>query len=62
MVTRRTAPQGRIQDMKSKTKALIAGLMLGAVVVAGCSSSYAALETVSPDTAAAIIADVIGDK
>jgi len=43
--------------MKSKTKALIAGLMVGAVVLAGCSSSSAALETVSPDTAAAIIAE-----
>lgn len=43
--------------MKSKTKALIAGLMLGAVVLTGCSSSSAALETVSPDTAATIIAE-----
>jgi rhodanese-related sulfurtransferase len=43
--------------MKSKTKALIAGLMLGAVVLAGCSSSSAALETVSPDTAATVIAE-----
>jgi phage shock protein E len=43
--------------MKSMTKGLIAGLMLGAVVLAGCSSSTAELETVSPDSAATIIAD-----
>ena len=43
--------------MKSRTKTLIAALTLGAVVLAGCSSSSAALETVSPDTAAAIIAE-----
>jgi rhodanese-related sulfurtransferase len=43
--------------MKSKTKALIAGLMLGAVVLAGCSSGSSALETVSPDIAATIIAE-----
>jgi rhodanese-related sulfurtransferase len=43
--------------MKSKTKALVAGLMLGAVVLAGCSSSSATLETVSPDQAATVIAD-----
>ncbi|MCL1600427.1 MAG: rhodanese-like domain-containing protein [Actinomycetia bacterium] len=43
--------------MKSNTKALIAGLMLGAVVLAGCSSSSATLETVSPDAAATIIAE-----
>jgi rhodanese-related sulfurtransferase len=43
--------------MKSKTKALIAGLMLGAVVLAGCSSGPAGLETVGPQAAATIIAD-----
>jgi phage shock protein E len=43
--------------MKSMTKGLIAGLMLGAVVLAGCSSSTAELETVSPESAATIIAD-----
>ncbi len=43
--------------MKRKTKALVAGLMLGAVVLAGCSSSGATLETVSPDAAATVIAD-----
>lgn len=43
--------------MKSKTKALVTGLMLGAVVLAGCSSSSATLETVSPDQAATVIAD-----
>ena len=43
--------------MKSNTKALVAGLMFGAVVLAGCSSSSADFETVSPGTAATIIAD-----
>jgi rhodanese-related sulfurtransferase len=43
--------------MNSRTRALIASVMLGAVVVAGCSSSTAAMETVSPDTAATIIAE-----
>ncbi len=43
--------------MNSRTRALIASVMLGAVVVAGCSSSTAAIETVSPDTAATIIAE-----
>ena len=47
--------------MKSKTKALIAGLMLGAAILAGCSSGTAALETVSPDTAATIIAEDSGE-
>ena len=36
---------------------MIASVMLGAVVVAGCSSSTATIETVSPDTAATIIAE-----
>jgi rhodanese-related sulfurtransferase len=43
--------------MKPRTKGLIAGLMLGTVVLAGCSSSTAELETVSPESAATIIAD-----
>jgi phage shock protein E len=43
--------------MKPMTKGLMAGLMLGAVVLAGCSSSTAELETVSPESAATIIAD-----
>lgn len=43
--------------MKNTARTLIAGLTLGAVVIAGCSSSSAALETVSPDTAATIIAE-----
>jgi rhodanese-related sulfurtransferase len=43
--------------MTSETKALTAGLMLGAVVLAGCSSGAAGLETVSPQAAATIIAD-----
>ena len=42
--------------MKHTTKALIASLMLGAVVLAGCSSSTGTLETVSPNDAAAVIA------
>lgn len=57
MVTCRTAFEGRSPRMKNRTKALITGLMFGAVVLAGCSSSTAALETVSPETAATIIAD-----
>jgi rhodanese-related sulfurtransferase len=43
--------------MRSRTKALVAGLMLGAAVLAGCSSNSAHLVTVSPDTVATIIAD-----
>ena len=57
MVTCRSDTSGRFLIMKSKTKALVAGLMLGAVVLAGCSSSSATLETVSPDQAATVIAD-----
>jgi rhodanese-related sulfurtransferase len=47
--------------MKSETKALIAGLMIGAVVLVGCSSSSATLESVSPDTAATIITEDTGE-
>lgn len=47
--------------MKSKIRALITGIMLGAVVLAGCSSNSAALETVSPDGAATIIAEDSGE-
>lgn len=57
MVARRLAAEGRFMNMKNSTKGLIAGVMLGAVVLAGCSSSAATLETVSPEAAAAVIAD-----
>jgi rhodanese-related sulfurtransferase len=43
--------------MNSKTKALIASLMLGTVVLAGCSSGSAGLETVDPQAAATTIAE-----
>ena len=43
--------------MKNTTKTLIAGAMLGAVVLAGCSSSSASIETVSPEAAAIVIAE-----
>jgi rhodanese-related sulfurtransferase len=42
--------------MKYTTKAFVTSLMLGAVVLAGCSSSTGTLETVSPNDAAAVIA------
>jgi phage shock protein E len=47
--------------MTSRTRALVAGLMLGTVVLAGCSSSSADIETVSPQSAATIIADDSGE-
>lgn len=43
--------------MMNKVKAVIAGTVLGAVVLAGCSSGGATLETVSPNVAATVIAD-----
>ncbi len=43
--------------MTHKMRTLLASLMLGAIVLAGCSSSTATLETVSPDAAAAVIAE-----
>jgi len=43
--------------MKNTTKTLIASAMLGAVVLAGCSSSSASIETVSPEVAATVIAE-----
>ena len=43
--------------MKNTTKTLLACAALGAVVLAGCSPSGATLETVSPEAAAAVIAE-----
>ena len=43
--------------MKNTTKTLIASAMLGAVILAGCSSSSASIETVSPEAAATVIAE-----
>ncbi len=40
-----------------RAKAVIVGTVLGAVVLAGCSSGGATLETVSPNVAATVIAD-----
>ncbi|MCL1599573.1 MAG: rhodanese-like domain-containing protein [Actinomycetia bacterium] len=41
--------------MKNRAKLLVAAIGLGAVVLAGCSSGAAAVETVAPATAAEII-------
>ncbi|MCL1594351.1 MAG: rhodanese-like domain-containing protein [Actinomycetia bacterium] len=41
--------------MKHRTKLLLAGLGLGAVIIAGCSSGASAVETVAPADAAQII-------
>ncbi len=43
--------------MKNTTKTLIATATLGAVVLAGCSSSSASIETVGPEAAATVIAE-----
>jgi rhodanese-related sulfurtransferase len=43
--------------MRNATQTLIASAVLGAVVLTGCSSGGATLETVSPETAAAVITE-----
>jgi phage shock protein E len=47
--------------MQSKARTIIAALMLGGVVIAGCSSSTASIETVDPDAAATIIEEDSGE-
>jgi rhodanese-related sulfurtransferase len=43
--------------MKNGKKGAIAGIVLGAVVLVGCSSGGTTLETVSPSVAASVIAE-----
>lgn len=47
----------RFIAMKNTTKALLAGMLLGTVMLAGCAANGAEIETVSPQAAATVIAE-----
>ena len=51
----------RGRDMENTTRNLVAGVVLGAVLLMGCSSDGVRLETVSPSDAAVAIAEGTGE-
>ena len=57
MGARGTASHEGTEAMMNATKTLLTSAVLGAVVLAGCSSNGAALETVSPNVAATLITE-----